>query len=304
MLFKGLEPDLNMKTVQAVFIMSVLLVWYTVGLHIVKADSAEPATFSSGLTVYSPLNTVYSSYSVLCNASLRVSMVYQSSISYSIDGKDQGSSGFKLQFGSAGYYYVAGSFMLPPLHNGPHQLTFAVEIALYNYSGPPPSADFKAGTTSYGVKYYAADYVNTLSFTIYSNEAFPTPAPTPTMPPPAISNVSIKNTTYNTGDIPLNFTTDEPVNWTGYSLDGKDNVTINGNTTLTRLSNGSHNVTIYANDTFGNTGSSQTISFTVAVPEPYPAATVAVVSGILAVVAVGVGLSIYFRRRKSNVSLN
>ena len=35
------------------------------------------------------------------------------------------------------------------------------------------------------------------------------------------------------------------------------------NTTLTGLSNGNHNVTIYANDTLGNMGQSQVINFTI-----------------------------------------
>ena len=138
----------------------------------------DQITFSSGLIVYSPLNKVYNSYSVLCDASLRVPYGYQSSLGLRIDGKDQNETNFKLNFGSSGKYHLDGSFMLPPLNNGPHQLTFNVQISIFNYSGPPPSADFKAGTTSYGVNYYSANYVNSVSFTINSNDPFPTPTPT------------------------------------------------------------------------------------------------------------------------------
>ena len=53
-------------------------------------------------------------------------------------------------------------------------------------------------------------------------------------------------------------------NWTSYSLDGQQNITFSGNTNLTDISNGLHNITVYAQDTFGNIGSSQTTSFTVA----------------------------------------
>jgi len=56
--------------------------------------------------------------------------------------------------------------------------------------------------------------------------------------------------------IPLTFTVNETTPWIGYSLDGQENVTITGNTTLTDLSYGLHSVTVYANDTAGNMGSS------------------------------------------------
>jgi len=49
----------------------------------------------------------------------------------------------------------------------------------------------------------------------------------------------------------------------GYSLDGQMNVTIGGNTTIVGLSDGVHTITVYANDTAGNMGYSNTVYFTV-----------------------------------------
>lgn len=83
--------------------------------------------------------------------------------------------------------------------------------------------------------------------------------------PPVIDIVSPENTTYSTSTIPLTFTINEPTSWIGYSLDGQANVTITGNATLTGLDNGTHNITVYAIDIFGNTGSSNTVYFTVLV---------------------------------------
>jgi len=88
-------------------------------------------------------------------------------------------------------------------------------------------------------------------------------------------------------------------------------VTISGNITLTALSNGLHNVTVYANDTFGSMGASETISFTVTAPEssetitpeptsssePFPTVQVAVASAASVAVA-GAGFLVYFRKRK------
>jgi hypothetical protein len=49
----------------------------------------------------------------------------------------------------------------------------------------------------------------------------------------------------------------------GYSLDNKANITVESETRLLRLSQGIHNVTMYANDTFGNMGVSNTVFFSI-----------------------------------------
>lgn len=77
---------------------------------------------------------------------------------------------------------------------------------------------------------------------------------------------SPQNKTYTTSSIPLTFTTNRPVSWTGYSLDSGANVTISGNITLTGLTNGAHNLVLYANDAIGKTSSSSKVYFTVSVP--------------------------------------
>ena len=58
-----------------------------------------------------------------------------------------------------------------------------------------------------------------------------------------------------------------------YSLDGQNNVPIAGNTTLTGLSVGEHNLTVTATDTFGNAETSQTITFDVTTTSPSSTAT-------------------------------
>ena len=61
----------------------------------------------------------------------------------------------------------------------------------------------------------------------------------------------------------MSFTSDQPTSWTGYSLDRGENQTIDGNTTLNALTNGSHSLIVYANDTVGNMGTSGTVNFNV-----------------------------------------
>ena len=118
---------------------------------------------------------------------------------------------------------------------------------------------------------------------------------------PIVSFLSFENTTIDVSDVPLNFTVNQAVSEITYCLDGQGNVTITGNTTLTGLPHGDHNVTVYATDETGNTGALQTITFTITKPKPQPeafqTAPLAAASGAL-VAIVGVGLLVYLKKRK------
>lgn len=117
--------------------------------------------------------------------------------------------------------------------------------------------------------------------------------------PPVVSVVSPENKTYTANNVTLAFTLNKQASWMGYSLDGQETVAVAGNTTLTALSNGFHNITVYAKDTFENTGVSETVSFTIDVPEPSaPFTTALFVAPVASVVVVGVGLLFYFTKYK------
>lgn len=98
------------------------------------------------------------------------------------------------------------------------------------------------------------------------------------------------------GNCSLTFMVNELCSWMGYSLDDNQTVTIAGNLTLIGLSSGLHNVTVYAKDSFGNMGASETVYFIVEVPEPFP--TTLVAFSIVSVAVVTVGLLVYFKKRK------
>jgi parallel beta-helix repeat protein len=70
---------------------------------------------------------------------------------------------------------------------------------------------------------------------------------------PEVVIQSPRNITYLFSTIPLAITAQDPedsIDWTGYSLDGQSTAT-SGNTTLTSLTEGAHNVTAFANNTQG-----------------------------------------------------
>ena len=100
----------------------------------VNADSNEPLVFSSGLTLYSPVNATYG-YSVLeCNGTFVGPSEYEVSLNYSIDGNYQGYLPWALNQNSSSLssYTLDWSFQLPHLANGPHQLSIGIEKQLYN----------------------------------------------------------------------------------------------------------------------------------------------------------------------------
>jgi len=113
---------------------------------------------------------------------------------------------------------------------------------------------------------------------------------------PSISILSPENKTYDTTDLPLNFTVDEPVSWMAYSLDGQANVTITGDVTLSGLSDGSHNIIVYAKDAAGNTGASQTIYFTIETPPPSEAFPIWIVVTIAIIVIAALALLVYLTK--------
>jgi hypothetical protein len=133
---------------------------------------------------------------------------------------------------------------------------------------------------------------------------------------PAIQNLSIKNMTYTETTLELNCTTNEPFSWIAYCLDNQANVTIKnvpyyiyalggriseamrGNITLGDLTEGHHSLIIYANDTAGNMGASETILFTVEKPESFPGTAAMIVIASTGVIVIFAGSLIAYRKHR------
>jgi len=110
---------------------------------------------------------------------------------------------------------------------------------------------------------------------------------------PTISILSPENKTYTAKDVPLTFTVSESTSWIGHSLDGQANVTITGNKTLSDLSEGLHSLIVYANDTVGNMGASETAYFTIETQQAV-AFPIEIVAAIVIIGVVGVVVLVYF----------
>ena len=120
--------------------------------------------------------------------------------------------------------------------------------------------------------------------------------------PSAVSVSELDNKTFVEPDVPLNFTINESFSKISYVLDNGENVTTSGNTTLTGLSYGVHNVTAYAWDEAGNAAASETVYFTITEPEPpEPFPTTMTIAPIASFAAIGAGVVVYFKKREKGL---
>jgi hypothetical protein len=247
------------KTALAISIMLFLSVAVLVGVESVKIGTANIIPASS-LTITFPTNTTHKSNTLIVSYDARFVSVQTELVTYSIDGNENVT--ILSQPFSGLWETVSGNTTLHDLSEGSHHLEL-----------------YSNGLSYYGniVSGYAEVY-----FSI--DTVFP-----------SISILTVESKTYNAPEISLNFTVSEPTEWMGYSLDNQTIVAIGGNTTLRDLSSGSHSLVVYANDVAGNTGSSETVNFTIA--DPFPT-TLLIGSSIAVAVVAGLGLLVYFKKRK------
>lgn len=134
--------------------------------------------------------------------------------------------------------------------------------------------------------------------------AYGTPDPSYDGLPPKIQVISPQQATYTNTNITLDFTVNESVFSISYVLDNDTAIEISGNITLTGLTYGAHNLTIYATDNARNIGASPTIYFTIAEPmtqQETLLSTQLIVGASAALVGavVCVGVVLYLRKRRS-----
>jgi hypothetical protein len=142
---------------------------------------------------------------------------------------------------------------------------------------------------SLGVPQYVP--ISRISNTIYF-ETFPQ------YPTIVVQSVIVNGTSAN-----LNFTVDEPFSKLTYNIDNQANATITGNTTLTDLPYGTHNLTIFTTNLAGNLGF-ETVVFTIPTStsgSPYRFLTsIIIIAIIFAIITAITVLAIFRRHRKQS----
>ena len=254
-------------------------------MPIANASSDDHISFSSGVTLFSPLNRTYSTRYLSLSFSFACGLGIHYSLSFDIDGKYVGPMPYVVKNPNELHvvYQSSGLVTLPELSEGSHSLTVNLLVS--------PSSD-----------HIKPSYSNTVYFSI-------------DLTPPTVTILSPANQTYTVANIteasvPLDFTVDENVVQVLLGLDGQNDMAIDGNTTLTGLSVGLHNVTVKAVDLAGRVGASETVNFTIAVeqepkldsePELFP--TVPVATACAAVVALaGAGFLVYRKHKTRTIS--
>jgi hypothetical protein len=266
---------------------AVLLLSAVAGTQLVMLGAAQPEiTWTSPpiISIHSPANDTYiNARNVLLNLTVTKPARWLSSM---------GVPGWNVQELQTIRYQIDGTFYEPVSVDSDLSSPFNYIVNLTNVTDGEHILVVYAYAS--GFEYlqwysrpntYVVDSSSIVRFTIDST-------------PPNVSILSPENKTYYTTNANFSFTVNEPTSWIGYSIDGKTNVTLTGNTTLIELSYREHNLTVYAQDILGNSGTSETIYFTIAEePEPFPAAPVAAAS-VAIVAVVGVSLLVYFKKRK------
>ncbi len=282
-----------MKKAPLAAFISALLISALAGTMLVNFSMANPyppdeGPFRVSVTITSPENKTYPNGNI--PLAFTVDLTYDKRYwifqnialcTYSLNGKKVDFFPSQTRSGDAVYC----STTLNGIPEGSHNLTI---IAQANFLFTYLINSF----TPYGIS-------KAVSFTINAQ-------------PPKITILSTQDKTYSTSDVSLSFTVSEPVSWMGYSLDGSATVTISGNTTLTGLPEGTHNITVYATDTAGTQGASKTTQFTITQetqpqqdtktePQqstPFPTTLIAAAAVVSVAAVVGAALLVQFRKRK------
>lgn len=248
--------------------------------QLVNSGNADPyfeygSTGNPVISLNSPVNRTYAgpvqlSFTVTKSEYWLTSVQVFNSASYYVDGVLRGSVDVNSDLSSSYNYSV----FLSNLTDGRHTVS-----VIFTSTG------WIMNTLSDEVSRPTNTTIVTVSFTLDTT-------------PPKITVLTPLNSTYKQPEVPLTFAVNELPSWKGYSLDGQDPV-FAANITLPALPVGSHTLTIYANDTAGNVGTSETINFSIVKPEPasFPIEIAVTFSGA-SLAVVGLALLLYRRKHK------
>ncbi|MFZ7137026.1 MAG: hypothetical protein ACOWW1_01200 [archaeon] len=141
----------------------------------VYADSSEPITFTSRVTLYSPVNTTYSTKFLTLNLTAQVGIAINCTITYSIDNKHQGTVPLKEVYPDELHVItqVKGNVALPELTQGTHNLTLQVVCTLNNGEGSATMDRYPFIPECDNITNYHATWTDTLQFTIQTDQQIP-----------------------------------------------------------------------------------------------------------------------------------
>ncbi len=138
-------------------------------------DAIPPMRFTSGVTLYSPVNTTYSSKFLNLNLTAGVGLGSKCTITYGIDNKYHGT--VPLQEVYPGELpvinQVKGNVALPELTQGTHNLTLQVVCTPTNGQGSATMDRYPFIPESNNITTYHVIWTDTIQFTIQTEQEIP-----------------------------------------------------------------------------------------------------------------------------------
>jgi len=156
-----------MKNFRLVFIL-FLIVSVTLSTQTTKvnADSLDSMSFTSGVTLYSPINKTYSTKFLTLNLTAGVGIGINCTITYNIDNKHQGTVPLEAVYPELHVINkVKGNVTLPELTEGTHNLTLQVVCAL-NHQNSATMNRYPFIPECTNITDYQATWTDTIHFTI------------------------------------------------------------------------------------------------------------------------------------------
>jgi hypothetical protein len=137
---------------------------FVTGTYRVEGESADYIQYSSGTTIYSPINITYNSKFLTLNLTFGVGLGVDCSLNYSIDGDHEGPIPLVAQNPTEIHIInkMTGLVSLPELSEGSHCLTVNVLCGIYDYHGANP-----LGSPFTPIYPNSSDYIATWAHTIY-----------------------------------------------------------------------------------------------------------------------------------------
>jgi hypothetical protein len=225
-----------MRTATLVLTLILVLSFFAlVEFNCIEIANANPSVFAMmpRVKLYSPVNTTYTSTSVSVNATFEVSMrafddTYPPRVMIWLDNKLRK---IPAEFQSANetWQIYHAETTLEDLSDGPHEMTLHFENTIASFYDP-------------------------VVIFIVETRA------------PIVTILSPESRAYTTSSVPLTFTVNEPFSNVSYMVDSNAETAIDGNTTLTNLADGTHNLTLYATDVAGKLGTSDPLTFEIQAP--------------------------------------
>ncbi len=261
--------------------------------------------FSPQVQAYNSANNSWSIADPMPTARAYLGVVAVNDVLYAIGGFD-GTNWLDVneQYKPVGYGTIPPTVQITSPENKTYaEITLAFTInrgtqwmgySLDNQANVTIQAETKLSTLSQGahnITIYANDTLGNMGF---SNTVF---FYVDTLPP-KIEITLPQNKSYESTDIQLTFTVNEAVTYLAYSLDGQQNVKINGNLTLPALTSGTHRLTLFATDGVGNSAETS-VSFDIA---PFPVVGVVAAAAIITIV-LAAGYLAFNRRKASSIKI-